>query len=108
MDGDARGGRALGWKDFLEDRSEPDHVEVLLLLGELERARRVLEHLEWRGRTLPRSWIDAALPRARALILAAEGDVAAALAELAAAPRFRRFRSSVLGSCSSRDSSSVA
>ena len=76
----------VGWKDFLEDRSEPDHVEVLLLLGDLERARRVLQHLEWRGRTLPRQWIDATLPRARALILAAEGDVAAALAELAAAP----------------------
>ena len=44
----------IGWKDFLDDRSEPDHVEVLLLLGEVERARRVLEHLEWRGRTLPR------------------------------------------------------
>ena len=25
----------IGWKDFLEDRSEPDHVEVLLLLGDL-------------------------------------------------------------------------
>jgi hypothetical protein len=46
----------------------------------------VLQHLEWRGRTLPRPWIDATLPRAGALILAAEGDVAAALAELEAAP----------------------
>jgi DNA-binding CsgD family transcriptional regulator len=76
----------VGWKDFLEDRSEPDHIEALLLLGKPERARRVLEHLEWRGRTLPRPWIDATLPRARALILAGAGDVEAALAELATAP----------------------
>ncbi len=46
----------------------------------------MLEHLEWRGRTLPRLWIEATLPRARALIVAAEGDVAGALAELEAAP----------------------
>jgi DNA-binding NarL/FixJ family response regulator len=75
----------VGWKDFLEDRSEPDHVEALVALGDLERARSVLEHLEWRGRTLPRPWIDATLPRARALILAAKGEVADALAELEAA-----------------------
>ena len=31
---------------------------------------RMLERLEWRGRTLPRPWIDAGLPRARALVLA--------------------------------------
>ena len=76
----------VGWKDFLEDRSEPDHIEALLVLGQLERARRLLEHLEWRGQTLPRPWIDATLPRARALILAREGNVAAALAQLEAAP----------------------
>ena len=33
--------RAVGWIDFLDDRSEPDHVEALLALGRLdERARR--------------------------------------------------------------------
>ena len=75
MDEDAKEAELIGWKDFLEDRSEPDHVEVLLLLGEVERARRVLEHLEWRGRqALPRTWIDATLPRARALLLAAEEE----------------------------------
>jgi ATP/maltotriose-dependent transcriptional regulator MalT len=76
----------VGWRDFLEDRSEPDHIEALLALGRLDRACELLEHLEWRGRTLPRPWIDATLPRARALILAAQGDVAAALAGLEAAP----------------------
>ncbi|MBA2571244.1 MAG: AAA family ATPase [Chloroflexi bacterium] len=74
------------WNDFLEDRSQPDHIETLLALGELPRARRVLEHLEWRGRTLPRMWIDATLPRARALILAAEAKLPEALAILDAAP----------------------
>ncbi|HEU5204893.1 MAG TPA: AAA family ATPase [Candidatus Limnocylindrales bacterium] len=69
----------VGWADFLDDRSEPDHVEVLVALGRLDEARSVLDHLEWRGRTLPRSWIDASLPRARALILAAEGSVPNAL-----------------------------
>ena len=78
--------RVVGWKDFLDDRSEPDHVETLVVLGRLDDARRVLEHLEWRGRTLPRAWIDAGLPRARALILAAEGRVAEALTLLDEAP----------------------
>jgi DNA-binding CsgD family transcriptional regulator len=76
----------VGWKDFLDDRSEPDHVETLVVLGRLDDARRVLDHLEWRGRTLPRAWIDAGLPRARALILAAEGSVADALTLLDEAP----------------------
>ena len=97
----------VGWKDFLEDRSEPDHIEALLVLGQLERARRVLEHLEWRGRTLPRPWIDATLPRARALILAGEGKSRLRLPSSKPLPGFRRFRSSVLGSCSSRAGSSV-
>jgi DNA-binding CsgD family transcriptional regulator len=75
----------VGWRDLLDDRSEPDHVEALVALGDVERARRVLEHLEWRGRTLPRLWIDASLPRARALILVAEGDLEGARVELEAA-----------------------
>jgi DNA-binding CsgD family transcriptional regulator len=49
-------------------------------------ARGGCSSLEWRGRTLPRIWIDASLPRARALILAAEGDLAGAKVELEAAP----------------------
>ena len=81
--------QVVGWVDFPDDRSEPDHVEALVALGRLDDARRVLDHLEWRGRTLPRSWIDAGLPRARALVLAAEGDPVAALAVIAAAPEIR-------------------
>jgi DNA-binding CsgD family transcriptional regulator len=74
--------RSIGWLDFLEDRSEPDHVEVLLALGERERARELLDHLEWRGTTLPRPWIDATLPRAQAVAMAADGDLDGALALL--------------------------
>jgi class 3 adenylate cyclase len=73
---------AIGTRDMVPDRSEPFHVESLLALGEVVRARAVLERLEERGRTFPRLWITVTLPRTRALVLAAEGDVDAALDEL--------------------------
>jgi DNA-binding NarL/FixJ family response regulator len=73
---------AIGLKDELYERSEPHHIESLLELGQFERAHEALARLVWRGRTLPRLWIDVTLPRARALILAADGDVEAALAAL--------------------------
>jgi DNA-binding CsgD family transcriptional regulator len=72
----------IGVKDAPLDRSEPFHIEALLALGELARARDTLGRLEWRGRTLPRLWIATTLPRARALVLAAEGEVGGALAVL--------------------------
>jgi DNA-binding CsgD family transcriptional regulator len=78
--------RVLGWIDFLDDRSEPDHVEALIALGRPNEAVGVLEHLEWRGRTLPRPWIDAGLPRARAWLLAARGHLPEALSVLGSAP----------------------
>ena len=74
----------IGTRDMVPDRSEPFHIESLLVLGEHERARNVLARLEERGRIYPRLWITATLPRARALVLAAEGDVETALDELAA------------------------
>ena len=77
---------ASGVRDQIGDRTQPDHIEALGGLGEPERARSLLEYLEWRGRTWPRLWIDATLPRARALVLAAEGDVARALGELETSP----------------------
>jgi DNA-binding CsgD family transcriptional regulator len=73
---------SVGVRDFLPDRSEPFHVESLIALGELERAREVLARLEERARTFPRPWTAVGLPRARALVLAGEGDVDAALAAL--------------------------
>ena len=71
-----------GVTDVLPERSEPFYIEALVALGEIDRARDVLVHLEERGRRLPRPWITIALPRARALVLAAEGDGHAALAAL--------------------------
>jgi class 3 adenylate cyclase/ATP/maltotriose-dependent transcriptional regulator MalT len=74
--------KATGIVDYVPDRSEPFHVESLVARGETERAGVVVERLEERGRVFPRLWIDVTLPRTRALLLAAEGDVAGALAAL--------------------------
>ena len=65
---------AIGIKDALLDRTEPFHVELLVQLGQIDRARETLVRLEQRGQIFPRLWIDVALPRARANVLAAEGD----------------------------------
>jgi DNA-binding CsgD family transcriptional regulator len=73
---------SLGVKDVVQDRSEPFHIESLLALGQVDHARKVLARLEERGRILPRLWISVTLPRARALVLAAEGDLTAAFAAL--------------------------
>ena len=73
---------AIGTVEMVPDRSEPFHVESLVALGETARARTVLERLEERGRVFPRLWITVTLPATRALVLAAEGDVTAALAAL--------------------------
>jgi DNA-binding CsgD family transcriptional regulator len=72
----------IGIEDGLLDRTEPFHVELLVALGEIDRARETLARLEQRGRTFPRVWIDATLPRARAIVTAAEGDLAGALVAL--------------------------
>ena len=70
----------MGVIEPMFDRSEPFHIESLLALGELDRTKETLMRLEERGRRFPRLWIDVTLPRARALVLAAEDDVPAALA----------------------------
>jgi DNA-binding CsgD family transcriptional regulator len=72
----------IGVRELPPDRSEPLHIESLLALGEVDRARDTLTRLEQRARVFPRFWTTATLPRARALILAADGDIAAALAAL--------------------------
>jgi DNA-binding CsgD family transcriptional regulator len=73
---------SMGVAEPLLDWSEPFQVESLLALGELGRAKEALARLEERGRRFPRLWIDVTLPRARGLVLAAEGDLVAALAAL--------------------------
>jgi len=72
----------IGIKDGLLDRTEPFHAELLVELGDLGRAREALDRLEHRGRTFPRTWIDVTLPRTRAIVLAAEGDLRGALEAL--------------------------
>jgi DNA-binding NarL/FixJ family response regulator len=72
----------IGIKDGLLDRTEPFHVELLVQLDQIDRAQATLALLEQRGQTFPRSWIDATLPRARAIVTAAQGDLAGALAAL--------------------------
>ncbi len=72
----------VGVVDILFDRSEPFHIEVLLELGEVDRAREALHRLDLRGRRLGRPWVAAALPRSRALIAVEDGDIEAALAGL--------------------------
>lgn len=69
----------IGIRDGLLDRTEPFHAELLVELGRLDRAREALARLEHRGRTFPRTWIDVTLPRTRAIVLAAEGDLRGAL-----------------------------
>ena len=71
--------QSLGVEDVLPDRSEPFHVELLLELGEPDRARDTLRRLEDRARSHPRPWIRASLPRTRALAAAASGDLVGAL-----------------------------
>ncbi|HEY1320244.1 MAG TPA: helix-turn-helix transcriptional regulator, partial [Streptosporangiaceae bacterium] len=72
----------IGIRDGLLDRTEPFHAELLAELGHLDRAREALARLEHRGRTFPRTWIDVTLPRTRAIVLAAEGDLHGALKAL--------------------------
>jgi len=72
----------IGISDGLLDRTEPFHAELLVQLGHLDRAREALARLEHRGRTFPRTWIDVTLPRTRAIVLAADGDLRGALAAL--------------------------
>lgn len=75
----------LGAVEIPGIRSEPFHIESLLALGQLERAREILARLEARGRAFPRLWITVTLPRARALVAAGEGDLASAVREMASA-----------------------
>jgi DNA-binding CsgD family transcriptional regulator len=63
----------------------PDEIEALIGLGDLVSARRLIDLLESRGRALDRAWALATAARCRGLLLAAEGDVAGALAPLAQA-----------------------
>jgi DNA-binding NarL/FixJ family response regulator len=75
----------LGQQEPARFRFHPDHIEAVVRLGEVERARVLLGALEDRGRRFPRPWILATAARCSALLLSAERDQEAALAAVEAA-----------------------
>jgi DNA-binding CsgD family transcriptional regulator len=76
---------SLGQREPARFRFQPDHIEAVVELGDLGRARAMLEALERRAEVFPRPWILATSARCRALLHAAEGDLPAARAAAAAA-----------------------
>jgi DNA-binding CsgD family transcriptional regulator len=60
----------------------PDGIEALIGVASLERAERLLQMLEQRALQLERTWALAAAARCRGLLVAAQGDLDAALREL--------------------------
>jgi DNA-binding CsgD family transcriptional regulator len=56
-----------------------DTLEALIAVGELDEAARRLEPWEQRARELDRAWVRATLARCRGLLLAARGDLPAAV-----------------------------
>ena len=56
----------------------PDAIEAMLQLGQKSEARALIDTLERNGRRLDRPWMLAVGARARAMLLAAQGDLAAA------------------------------
>jgi DNA-binding CsgD family transcriptional regulator len=73
----------------------PDRIEALVALGRVDEAAEHLAALEARGRVTPRPWVDAAVARGRALVLAARGELDAAVAatDVATDSRARAWRS---------------
>jgi DNA-binding CsgD family transcriptional regulator len=76
---------AQGQREPARYRFQPDHVEAVVELGDVTRARALLGRLEQRAASFPRPWILATNARCRALVAAADGDLAAAAAAAAEA-----------------------
>jgi DNA-binding CsgD family transcriptional regulator len=72
----------IGLREVGRFRFYADYAEALIAVGELERAEEVLARFEARGRAAGRQWALATASRCRVLLLAARGDLAAALAEM--------------------------
>jgi DNA-binding CsgD family transcriptional regulator len=75
---------AQGQREPARYRFQPDHIEAVIELGDVARAREMLARLEQRAAVFPRPWALATNARCRALVAAAEGDLTAA-GEVAAA-----------------------
>ena len=74
-----------GQREPARYRFQPDHVEAVVELGDLPRARTMLDSLERRATAFPRPWLLATSARCRALVAAADGDLADAAAAAAEA-----------------------
>jgi DNA-binding CsgD family transcriptional regulator len=72
----------IGLREPGRFRFHADYVEALIGCGEVDRAADVLGRFEERGRALGRPWAMATAARCRALLLAAQGDLPAALAQI--------------------------
>jgi DNA-binding CsgD family transcriptional regulator len=70
---------AMGVEEPAYFRIVPDQIEVLVAMGRLDEAEALLVPFEERGRRLDRAWAIATAARCRALLAAAQGDLAAAL-----------------------------
>ena len=63
-------------------RFHGDHIEVVVGLGDLDRAERLLDRFESRGHATARPWTMATAARCRGLLLAARGDLPGAIEAL--------------------------
>jgi DNA-binding CsgD family transcriptional regulator len=68
----------LGWHEAAQRWWIGDHAEVLLELGRIDDAVRILDGWEADARRLEREWVLAPVTRCRGLVAAARGDVEAA------------------------------
>jgi len=75
----------IGMREPASHRFHADHIEAVIRLGDLDRAELLLERFEARARSVPRPWIVATAARCRGPLLAAHGDLPAALASFEAA-----------------------
>jgi len=63
-------------------RFHADHIEVVIGLGDLDRAERLLDRLEGQGQASAQPWTMATSARCRGLWLAACGDLPRAIEAL--------------------------
>ena len=78
---------ATGQREALGHRFVGDLLEAAVMAGDLDRARGVVVALQTSSRLVPRPWVLTNAARGRALMLAADGDVDAAMTAVADALR---------------------